>query len=288
MIPHLNSSWTVRLGAHGAALIASITLSASLLAALTACSGFLPAAMPTPTPSPIPTATETVTPTIVWFPPTETNTPISTQIVIPTPEERPGLGEVLFSDKFDLPEFWNTAVSNAASASVERNRLTLAISKPGTAILSLRKEPMLRDFYAEITASLSLCGGKDQYGLLVRVVSIGDYYRYVINCSSQVRLERVRSGQPYPVQDWLPSGDAPPGAPGEVKIGVWAVGSEMRFFLNDRYQFTVRDPLFWQGMLGVFVISAGADPVTVSFSELVVYAVSYTSPTASSTPTKTP
>jgi len=278
MVCRPNSFWTVRLSAHGAALIASITFSASLLAALTACSGSLPAPMSTL--PPLPTATATVTPTIVWFPPTETNTPISTQIVIPTPEERPGLGEVLFSDNFDQPELWNTAESNTASAIVERNRLTLAVSKPGIAILSLRKGPRLDDFYAEITASLSLCRGKDQYGLLVRVVSAGDYYRYAINCAGQVRLERIRSGQPYPIQDWLPSGDAPPGAPGEVKIGVWAVGSEMRFFLNDRYQFTVRDPLFWQGMLGVFIQSVGADPVTVSFSELVVYAVSYASPTA--------
>jgi len=271
MISRPNSFWT---------LIASITLSASLLAALTACSGFFPTPTPTPSPLPTATATATVTPTIVWFPPTETNTPIPTQIVVLTPEERPDLGEVLFSDNFDQPELWNTAVSNTASAILERNRLTLAISKPGIAILSLRKEPRLGDFYAEITASLSLCRGRDQYGLLVRVSSAGDYYRYAVNCAGQVRLERVRSGQPYPVQDWLPSGDAPAGAPGEVKIGVWAVGSEMRFFLNDRYQFTVRDPLFWQGMLGVFVQSAGADPVTVSFSELVVYAVSNASPTA--------
>ena len=249
------------------------------LLGLTACAGLFP---PPVTTTPIPTSTlsaQTETPTILWFPPTETNTPIPTQIVIPTPEERPGLGEVLFADNFDAPELWDTAVSNAASAIVERNRLTLAISKPGIPILSLRKEPMLRDFYAEVAASLSLCRGKDQYGLLVRVQSGSDYYRYAVNCAGQARLERVRSGQPYPLQDWLPSGDAPPGAPGEVKIGVWAVGAEMRFFLNDRYQFTVRDPLFWQGMLGVFAQSAGADPLTVSFSELVVYAVSYASPT---------
>ena len=249
----------------------------SALLGLTACSGlFLPVTTTTPTP-PLPSPTGT--PTIVWFPPTETSTPSPTQIVVPTPEERPGLGEILFTDNFDQPEFWNTAVSNTASAILERNRLTLAISRPGIAILSLRKEPLLGNFYAEITASLSLCRGKDQYGLLVRVLSIGDYYRYVINCNSQVRLERVRSGQPYPLQDWLPSGDAPPGAPGEVKMGVWAVGAEMRFFLNDRYQFTVRDPLFGQGALGVFVKSEGADPLTVSFSGLVVYAVSYVSPT---------
>ncbi|MDI6768559.1 MAG: hypothetical protein QMD04_02660 [Anaerolineales bacterium] len=265
--------WTLRLGT-------AFTLIASLLAALTACSGLLPAPLPPSPTAPWPTLTATFTPTIAWFPPTATNTPLPMQIVIATPEERPGLGEVLFSDHFDAPELWDTAVSNTASAIVERNRLTLAISKPGTAILSLRQEPLLRDFYAEMTASLSLCRGRDQYGLLVRVQAGGDYYRYAVNCNGQARLERVRSGQPYPLQDWLLSGDAPPGAPGDVKMGVWAVGSEMRFFLNDRHQFTVHDPLFKQGTLGVFVKSEGASPLTVSFLELIVYAVSCASPTA--------
>ena len=277
MISRPNSFWT---------LITSITFSASLLAALTACSGFLPA--PTPTPSPLPTATSTVTPTIIWFPPTETYTPIPTQIIIPTPEGRPGLGEVLFIDNFDQPEFWDTAVSNTASAIIERNLLTLAVNQPRVTVVSLRKETRLGDFYAEITTSLSLCSGPDEYGLLVRVSSAGDYYRYAVNCAGQVRLERIRSGQPYPVQDWLLSGDAPPGAPGEVKIGVWAVGSEMRFFLNDRHQFTVRDPVFRSGTLGVFARSVGETAVTVSFSDLIIRSVSYLSPTPTAMPSHTP
>lgn len=256
---------------------------------LAACSGI----SQSPTLTLPPTATGrpsagTATPTVVWFPPTETPTPFPTQVAIPTPEGRPGLGEVIFIDNFDQPEFWDTAESNTASAIIDRNRLTLAVNQPRVAVVSLRKEPRLGDFYAEMTADLSLCRAKDQYGLLLRILSDGDYYRYAINCSGQVRLERVRSGQPYPLQDWLPSGDAPPGAPAEVKMGVWAVGSEMRFFLNDRYQFTVRDPLFRQGTLGVFVKSEDASPVTVSFSELIVYAVSYASPTPTATPSRTP
>jgi len=186
---------------------------------------------------------------------------------------------VLFYDKFEEAGLWNTAVSDTASAIMERNQLTLAISKPGMAILSLRKEPVLRDFYAEVTVRLSLCRGKDQYGMLLRAQSGGDAYRYAVNCNGEVRLERLRSGQAYPIQDWLPSADAPPGAPGEARLGVWALGAELRLFLNDRHQFSVRDPLFWQGTLGFFAQSDGNDPLTVSFAELVVYAVSAATPT---------
>ena len=44
----------------------------------------------------------------------------------------------------------------------------------------------------------------------------------------------------------------------------------MRFFINDEYQFSVRDPLLASGRLGVFARSAGDTAVTVNFSNLVV------------------
>ncbi len=290
---------TVQPAAHSATLIASITVSASLSAAalitslalsasLSACSGFLPT--PTPTPSPLPTATETVTPTIVWFPLTNTPTPSPAGTLTPTPDTRPGLGEVLFIDYFDQPEQWNLTVSARASAAVERNRLTLALGegKPSIYLFSLRAEPVLGDFYAEITVSLNLCRGDDQYGLLFRVNSPFNLYRFSLACNGRMRLDKMLDGKVYPLQDWLPSGDAPLGSPAEIKLGIWAVNGEMRFFLNDRYQFTAFDRHLKRGTLGVFAQSSGDTAVTASFSDLTVYAVSYSSPTPSPTPSSTP
>ncbi len=257
-----------------------------LLVSLTACSGLFPA--PTFTPTPI-SATETPTATVVWFPPTNTPTTFPTQTILPTPEQRPGLGELLFADSFDKPEFWSTSVASWASATVTRNRLILSISGQGPAsILSLRSQPTLEDFYAEATATLSLCEGKDQFGMIFRANPGDNYYRFSVSCDGQVRLERGLSGSNSPLRDWLPSGDAPIAAPAEVRLGVWAVGGEMRFFLNDRYQFTVRDPVLHAGTLGFFAYASGSAPITASFSDLAVYSVYYTSPTPSPFPSRTP
>jgi hypothetical protein len=99
-----------------------------------------------------------------------------------------------------------------------------------------------------------------------------------------VRAERISGGTRLPIYDPVPSGDvARP--PGEVRIGIWAVGEEMRLFLNDRYQFSVRDPKFPIGAFGVFVRSNGNDPVSVTFSDFEVYDVSYTLPTKTPWPT---
>jgi hypothetical protein len=259
---------------------------ALLLVFLTACGGLSPASTPTSTPV---VDTSTPTATIVWFPPTNTPSPIPARTTAPTPDQRPGLAELLFSDIFDQPDLWSKSVSDWASATVNRNRLVLSISGSGpVSILSLRSQPVLRDFYAEAMAKLSLCGGRNQFGMVFRSASGQDYYRFTVSCDGQARAERVRSGSNTPLLDWFSSGDIPSAAPAGVKLGVWAVGGEMRFFLNDHFQFSVRDSILSSGTLGFFAYANAADPITVSFSDLAVYSVAYTSPTPSPTPSRTP
>jgi len=252
----------------------SLTCLGACALLLAACSGMQ--AAPTGTPTPLPS--ETATATTVWFPATDTPTFFATQFAAPTLDSPPGVGEMIYSDAFDQPAEWETSSSAQASSMVTRNRLVLSISEPGAApfsMLSLRGEPVVGDFYAEASVDLSLCSGKDEYGMLVRAGSNADFYRYVVNCSGQVRLERVRAGVSYPLLDWLTSGDAPTGAPAQVKLGVRAAGRELRVYLNDHYQFSQSDPVFSSGTIGFFILSSGKTPVTVSFSDLSVYSVSY-------------
>lgn len=228
--------------------------------------------------TPIP-ATETPPPTstIVWFPPSATPTPQLLTTKAPTPEMRPGLGTDLLTDDFSDPFNWETATSNEASAEIEGNRLTLA-AQTQIYMTSLRRDLLIDNYYAEITAQPSLCKGEDSYGILIRANG-GSYYRFALACNGTVRAERVSNSVKLVLQPPLPSGDAPPGAPGTVRIGIWAVGKEMRLFLNGRFQFNINDPSFPIGTLGVFVRSAGDTPVVVSFSELVIQEVNFVLPT---------
>lgn len=247
-----------------------------------ACAPLSPALTPTPPP---PTPTET--PTILWFPPTNTPTPRPTLTQEPTLEPIPGVGPLLFADSFrgDLP--WDLTPPGKASVQMQGGQLVLSLASGPQRLVTLRREPFLTDFYAEATASLSLCRDGDQYGMIVRA-SAEAHYRFVLACNGMTRLERVRSGLTEVMQNWLPSGDVPPGAPAEVKIGVWTAGVELRFLLNDHLLFVQRDPYVRSGLLGFFAYAAGTTPVLVSFSDLKVFAVSYISPTPSLTPTRTP
>ena len=228
------------------------------------------------TQTPLPSAT------IDWFPPSETPTPQVYATRAATPEMRPGLSDVFLTDKLSNPALWDTATSDEASAEVDGNQLNLAVQS-GVYMISLRHELTLDNFYAEITARSGLCRADDSYGFLVRANAVA-YYRFSLSCNGMVSVERVSGPKRQILQSPLPSGDVPPGAPGEVRIGVWAVGTEMRLFLNGHYQCSVTDSNYASGTLGVFVHSAGNTAAAVSFSDLSVQAVTYRPPTRTPQP----
>jgi hypothetical protein len=241
----------------------------------------------------LPTGEATLVPTetIVWFPATATWTPFPTFIPSPTPNLLPGLGAQTFSDDFSDPQAWSqakTAGDGGNNVIINRNQLTLAVNAPPAFIFSARQALLLTNFYAEATVRVNRCLGDDAYGLLFR--SQGDFYayRFILNCKGEARVERMRSGEIVRLLDWAPSGATPLGAPGEVKMGVWASGAEMRLFLNGHYQFSVVDTLFSNGALGFFVNAASEGGMNISFSDLTVSDVSYVSPTPTVTPSKTP
>jgi hypothetical protein len=218
------------------------------------------------TETPLPTATR------IWFPASATPTlqPFSAteNAKVPTPEMRPDIGDIILEDNFSDETLWDIASSNQASASINNNRLILS-AQSEVYMMSLRRNLILTDFYAELTAQPSLCKGEDNYGMLIRASS-ATYYRFVLACDGTTRIERITNGARLILQNPEKSGDVPPGAPGNVRMGVWAVGKEMRFFLNGRFQFSIIDPSFPNGTIGVFARSVGSTPVIVTFSDLVI------------------
>lgn len=240
-----------------------------LALAISACMPPATSLPPEPTPTPVP-PTFTITPTLVWFPPTSTPTPFATLPITPTQDMRPPMGDILLEDNFSQETGWTLAKTSLSSIAIGVNELTLALHQPGGYLYSLRRDTSLDDFYLEITASPNLCRGPDEYGLLLRVSPLLDYYRFSLTCDGQTRLDKLFNGTASSPQPLILSGAIPPGAPSSSRLGVWAKGREMRFYANGEYLFTVSDPSLRNGSLGVFVRSNGDNDITVNFSDLII------------------
>jgi hypothetical protein len=180
---------------------------------------------------------------------------------------------VLLEDDFTDPEAWTLSRTDAGSVALGVEELTIAIAETNATLYSIRDQPKFTDFYMEITAETSLCRELDEYGVLFRLTSSSDYYRYSLSCNGQVRLDRVIGGQASSPQPWMLSGAVPPGAPATSRLGISATGSDLSFFVNGEYQFSVHDPLLTSGSLGLFARSTNNKAVTVNFSDLIVYEV---------------
>lgn len=242
--------------------IKHINLLFSLL--LTGCSVLSRPSPGTATPRP-PTPTPYLSPTVVWFPPTLTPTfSAISEPATATPDYMPGLGRILYSDDFTEPENW----SDLGTDYVRDGRLTL-VAADGVYLMSLNQELVVSDFYAEVIIHLNLCRSTDEYGLLVRAIP-ASYYRFSLNCNGEINADRITNRSRTPIKLPYPTLDAPRGSPSEVKVSLWAVGAEMRFFLNDIYQFSISDPVLTDGSIGFFVRASENSPITISFTDLVI------------------
>ncbi len=226
-----------------------------------------------PSPSATATLTPTLTPTVIWFPPTTTPTVFTPPVISPTLDLTSPAGDLIFTDNFDDATPWTLGQTETTSVALGNQALTLALNQPEGYLFTLRSSPILEDFYLEVIASPSLCRKSDEYGLLLRASSSGDFYRFSMYCDGHVRLDKYLQGKassPYPK---TLTGVVPPGAPSSSRLGVWVEGREMRFYVNEQYLFVVNDPSLTKGSIGFFIRSAGDNAVTVSFSSLKVYSL---------------
>lgn len=236
---------------------------------LSACT-LVAAPQATATSQPSPSSTPLPSPTVVWFPPTSTPTARPTPQVTPTREMDLETGEILYRDRFQSRQRWSIPTSNRGEINIANGEMNIIIKEPQTFLFSETTKRDFTNFYAEITASPSLCSGKDEYGLMFRSRGMGQHYRFSLSCDGEVRLDRILGQSALSLQPWVPSASVPSAAPSQSRLGVWAVEDEFHLFVNGTHQFSITDQEISQGSLGLFARAVGETAVTVSFSDLVV------------------
>ncbi len=263
-----------------------IILAGLLILLISGCQGvFEQPIYETPTPSP----TSSPTATIIWFPATSTATQVPTREPEPTENLHPAVGDLLFRDDFSTEGLWSTKTEPGGHIGYGNRELTLAIQEPKMYIASLFSNHGVENASVEITSNVTLCKAEDTYGMLIRASNPMNGYRFLVNCQGQVRLELLKSGRASSLVDWMQSGQVLPGSPFQLRLRVWVVNDELRFFLNDVFQFSARDATYKSGSVGVFARQSADTPVTVTFTNLTVHEIEggYVLPKPTTTPTVT-
>lgn len=224
----------------------------------------------TPQATPTPTLSPTDTPTVIWFPPTETPAVTPTQELTPTPEVLVELGQVLYEDQFISPEGWSLPKNERGQINIGNGEINIIINEPGSYFAGTREKPDVGNFYAEITANPVLCSSQDEYGFLFGVYGSGQYYRFALTCSGEVRLDRLIGGDIIILYPWTRSASVPAGAPSVTRLAVLAVDGEIHIYINGEPLFSIDGQQNTFGSFGVYARSVGDTALTVSFSELII------------------
>ena len=178
---------------------------------------------------------------------------------------------MILGDDFSDPTLWTLGQVPDGTMALGVGELTLAVSRPRGQLFSLREDTILDDFYLEVTASPSICRQADEYGVKLRVSPSLEYFRFALTCDGRARVDRYYqeiASSPRPPAYF---GAVPPGAPSSSRLGVWALGPEMRFFANGEFLYSLRDASLQSGEIGLYARSAGEEMLTVNFSALAVY-----------------
>lgn len=208
-----------------------------------------------------PTETSTSSPTATDIP-TETPTPdfTPTETVPATPDPDENLGGIRFEEKFDGGSGWGWTY-------IEEGVVTFGIDSGGVLAtfqdsnqgwrISLGPDNFSAgDQRAQLTVRALICGDQDEWGFLFRSAFTEDEkfngYIFKLNCAGQVRVEKLVENQSSVLLGWVPVEGVKTGAGGENTLMIWALGEEMRFYVNDVYVDTLIDSTYQSGEYGIF------------------------------------
>lgn len=217
---------------------------------------------------PVVTTTPTQTLSFPTLVPTATYTPEPSST--PTPDTATGLGEIIYYDGFSHDNGWAFRVSEIGGASFINNRFSLAVNRPNAFYNALSPVEAQTNFYLEVHARAEVCSDEDEFGLMYRVNSSGEHYRFTLTCEGNSRVIRAFQGAEIALIPTTRTNAIFPGVLVDNRLGVLSEDNQFRFFVNGIEVFTAVDNQLPVGMLGLIVRSRRDGQITVSFDDFTV------------------
>lgn len=243
-----------------------------------------PTTPPSATAPPSATSPSTATPELTETPlpsdtPTAGPTPSPTAPPLPEDDPRHGLNLAVphLQDNFSQRYGWyEYADANAATITWERGQMTVIDHRTDGFVWWSTSGQTAANFYAEVTATVGECGGKDAYGLAVRIGGTGYDRGYTLefSCDGSYRVRRFISGQlPEVILDWTADNRIETGPGAENRPGFLADGSRLAVFVDGELLADLEDPSYIFGNFGLFADAQSTPDLTVKFTDFSLWFV---------------
>jgi hypothetical protein len=182
--------------------------------------------------------------------------------------------DVIFSDAFVAGQTgdWLVEGDDAGRTAVLNEQLVISIEEPNIVQYTTLNEPLFADFVLE-TDVIQLAGDlESSFGLLFRMQSPGQFYRFDITGNGLYIMERHNSDGTWThfLDDWVESDVIKQGLTVTNRLKVVAQGPLISFYVNDQLLQQVNDASYAAGQIALDAGTFGRGGLEVAFDNLVV------------------
>ena len=176
-----------------------------------------------------------------------------------------------FQESFDdLSRGWTLARNDQADIAIAGGQLTIAVKQPDSLAWSVLGGKSFGDFTLDVDAT-PLAGPDDNnYGVIVRHVDDGNFYRFEISGDGYFNVQKRLKGKwEKLLSDWTPSKVIRKGK-ATNHLRVVCQGKSMTFYVNQAHLIQIKDASFARGAVGVLTGALAQPDVQVAFDNLQV------------------
>lgn len=187
----------------------------------------------------------------------------------------PGQKKALFRDEFVLGHTgtWALESDEIGSSVIVPEQLVIEVNAPNLIQYSELTEPSFSDFSLEVDGRIDGGSPATTYGVMFRMQSPGEFYRFEVTGDGMYILERHDADGSWVrhTEDWLDTVVINQGVGATNRLKVVADGAAISVFVNDVLLEEVTDNTYSSGNIALDVGTFDGGGASVSFDNLVVF-----------------
>lgn len=180
----------------------------------------------------------------------------------------------LYLDEFVLDKTgsWLLEGDDIGRTSIINEQMVIQVNNPQTVQYTALSTPIFDDFVLEVDGRLATGDPASTYGILFRMQSPEEFYRFEISGTGMYIVERHDPGGQWErlVPDWQESDAIAQGLNARNRLKVIARGPNVEYYVNDTLLGEFNDASYARGNIGLDAGTFGKIGLEVAFDNLIV------------------
>lgn len=179
---------------------------------------------------------------------------------------------LLFSDDFSGSRVasWQLEADDVAATTIQNERLVITLNQANTLQYANLSDPQFDDFVLEVDATQLVGSPESSFGVLFRLQSPGEFYRFDITGDGRYTVERRNLDGSWSrfTDGWVQAAAIQGGLNATNRLRIVAEGPQFTLFVNDQLLQSFTDNAYPAGTIALDAGTFGQVPLSVAFDNV--------------------